>query len=440
MNRQNHDVKKAIDQIDVPHEKLDQTIASAIQKANVNNKKPKRKYFPTIAAASFATFLLLGSAFVSPTMAKVLSSVPVLDSVFEFAGDRGLVIASLRGLSEEIEQTVTDKGISLTIKDVYYDGTRLSVSYIQESPHPKDHLGEFQLKVDGKEINFSDSRTGKLLSDTQYAGILNIDPVENLPDSFDLHMALNEIGDVAGSWDFEIPVTLSDEDVQTIQVNKKLVYQDTEMTVKDVKIGLAGIKLSVSITSPEAIDPTMVGDHILHFNLLNDTGEALTHLDSHGSGIVENGQNVMNMEYRYAPLEDASETLTVSPYLVPVNKGQSARIEHSLQTDQLPLTIDQGKMGKIIVQDLQYEEEKMLLYFDVASDFTYDGHFQFNTLWLEDAKGHNLAITGYPERVIGNTYVQEFKKTSKNEPLTLVSFEMPYLEVLKKLEVEIPLM
>lgn len=439
MNNEKHDVKKAIDQIDVPHDKLDQSIANAIKKGKVNNIKQRRRVWPSITAASFAAFILLSSAYVSPTMARVLSSVPVLDSVFEFAGDRGLVIASQRGLSNEIEQTVTDEGVSLTIKDVYYDGTRLSISYIQESAHPKDHLGEFQLKADGQVINFSDSRTGKLLSETQFAGVMNIAPVEELPDSFELSMSLKEVGNVAGTWDFEVPVVLSDEDVKTIPVNKKLVYQDTEMTVKEVKIGAAGIKLSVSVTSPDEIDPNMVGDHLLNLNLLSDQGIALTQLDVYGAGNMVNGQNVINMEYRYEPLEYASESLTVSPYLVPVNTGQPVRIEHSLQSDQLPLTIDQGEMGKIIVQDLQYEDEKMLLYFEVDSDFTYDGHFQFNTLWLEDEKGNNLAITGYPERVEGNTYVQEFKKTSKVEQLTLVSFEMPYLEMLNELELEIPL-
>ncbi|WP_301108588.1 DUF4179 domain-containing protein [Sporosarcina sp.] len=439
MNNEKHDIKKAIDQIDVPHDKLDQSITSAMKAAKTKNKKPRRKIWPSATAASFAACMLLGSAFVSPTMARVLSSVPVLDSVFEFAGDKGLVIASQKGLSNEVEQTVTDQGISLTIKDVYYDGTRLSISYIQESPHPKDHLGEFQLKADGQVINFSDSRTGKLLTETQFAGVMNIAPVEELPDSFELSMSLKEVGDVAGSWDFEVPVTLSDEDVKTIEVNKKLVYQDMKMTVKEMKIGEAGIKLSVSVTSPDEIDPNMVGDDMLNLNLLNDQGFALTQLDVYGSGSIVNGQHVMNMEYRYEPLEYASETLTVSPYLVPVNTGQSARIEHSLQSDQLPLTIDQGKMGNIIVQDLQYDDEKMLLYFEVDSDFTYDGHFQFNTLWLEDEKGNNLAITGYPERVEGNTYVQEFKKVSKGEQLTLVTFEMPYLDVLNELNVKIPL-
>jgi Domain of unknown function (DUF4179) len=142
--------------------------------------------YPVIGVASLATCVLIGSAFVSPAMAKVLSSIPVLNSVFEFVGDRGLEIASQKGLSEKIEQTDTDQNISITMKNIFFDGTRLSTSYVQEFPNKRDELGELRLKVDGKEINFADSRTGEFLSDNQYAGIIKIEPTEELPDSFDL--------------------------------------------------------------------------------------------------------------------------------------------------------------------------------------------------------------------------------------------------------------
>lgn len=441
MNKQLHDIKKAIDKIEVPHDKLNQAIHAGVKQAKTNGKTTRRKFYPMLVAVAATTFLTISSAFVSPTMAKVLSSVPVLDSVFEVAGDMGLVIASKRGLSEGIGQTVTDQGIGLTIQDVYYDGTRLSVGYVQEFTGERGRLGELQLKVNGKEINFGDGRTGKPLSDTQYAGVIDIAPVGELPDSFDLQIGLNEIGDVQGAWNFKIPVSKAKEDARTIESNQTVTYQDQTISINNVKIGAAGIKLSLTLTSPDEMSLQMIDDHLLQFNLLNDKGDALTMLDSRGTGLMENGKHVMNMEVRYEPLQEDSETLTVSPFLVPVDTGAPEKVENVLQPDQLPMSIDQGDMGSIIIKDIQYEKNQTLLTFETASDFPYDGHFQYNTLWLEDAKGNNLAnnTQGYPERIQSNTYVQEFQKVKPNEPLTLVTFEMPYLKVLKDLEVAIPL-
>lgn len=192
MNNQIPDIKETIEKIEVPFDKLDKTIDVAIKRAKTKHKKPKRKLYPFIGVASLAICVLIGSAFVSPAMAKVLSSIPVLNSVFEFVGDRGLEIASQKGLSEKIEKTVTDKNISLTMKDIFFDGTRLSISYIQESPNKWEDLGELELKVNGKEINFGDGRTGEFLSDNQYAGVINIEPTEELPDSFDLSIGLKQ--------------------------------------------------------------------------------------------------------------------------------------------------------------------------------------------------------------------------------------------------------
>jgi hypothetical protein len=130
------------------------------------------------------------------------------------------------------------------------------------------------------------------------------------------------------------------------------------------------------------------------------------------------------MEYRFSPLEESTEFLSVSPFLLPIINEQPSRIEQSLQID-----------------DVKYQDDKTLLYFEVISDFPYDGHFQFNNLWLEDNAGNNLTSDskGDSERIKQNTYVQKFKRKNKNEPLKMVTFKMPNLEVLKEMEIKIPL-
>lgn len=438
MNNQLPNVKKTIEKIEVPHDKLDQKIDAAIKRGRAKRIKPKKKFSRIIGVASLAACVVVSSAFVSPTAAKVLSSIPLLNSIFEFAGDRGLEIASQKGLSKKIDQTVVDKDISLTIQDVFYDGTRLSISYLQDS---QDMLGELTLKVNGKEINFGDGRTGEKLPNDQYVGVINIRPTEELPKSFKLSIGVKEIGNVKGEWDFTIPVETSDEEVTTINPMETIVFKDTTFTVKSVKIGPAGIKLSVDVAKPSGEDLFNIEDGLFEMNLLTDSGESLTHMDGSGSGEDEGGKSVMHMEYRFAPLEESTEFLTVSPYLIHLSPEERSRIEQPLRLDELPITLDQGEMGKIIVTDIKYEEDKTLLYFQVESDFPYDGHFNLNGLWIEDAAGNELTgdAKGYPDRIAPNMYVQEFQRISESEPLTVVTREMLRIEVAEELQVKIPI-
>lgn len=437
MNNDFPEVKKTIEKIEVPYDKLDQTIDTAIKKGKDKRVIPKKRFPRVVAVASLAVCVVISSAFVSPAAAKMLSSIPLLNSVFEFAGDRGLQIASQRGLSKKIDQTVVDQNISLTIQDVFYDGTRLSISYVQETV---GMLGELTLKVDGKEINFGDGRTGEKLPNDQYAGVLNIHTTEELPESFKLSIGVKEIGDVKGEWNFDVPVEASVEEIKTISPMKTMVFGDTTITVKSVHIGPAGVKLLVDVTRPRE---EMLGTEgsLFEMNVLTDQGESLTHMSGSGSGDEEDGKSVMHMEYRYAPLEEGTEFLTVSPYFIHITSEDRLRIEQPLQRSELPITLDQGEMGKIIVTDVQYEADKTLLHFTVESDFPYDGHLNLNGLWIEDVAGNDLTSNakGYPERIAPNMYVQEFQPTSESTPLTVVTLEMLRLEVVEELQVKIPM-
>jgi Family of unknown function (DUF5643)/Domain of unknown function (DUF4179) len=442
MNNQIPDIKETIEKIEVPIDKLDKIIDVAIDRAKTKHKKPKRKLYPLIGVASLATCMLIGSAFVSPAMAKVLSSIPVLNSVFDFAGDKGLKIASEKGLSNDINRTVIDQNVSLTVKDIFYDGTRLSIGYVQKSTVEIDELELPDVKINGQKINFSASTTGEYMSDNEYAGIINIDPTEELPSEFNLSLAFYKVGNINGEWLFEIPVEKSKENVKTYLPMKIKSFNETNITVKSIKMGPAGIKLSVEVSSPIGTDPLIIDGQSLQFNLLNDKGEALASLGGSGSGEDIDGKSVIDMEYRYDPLEKGSKYLTVSPYLIPEPDGEiPPRVAKQLRLNELPFTLDQGEIGEIIITDVKYQTDKTLLYFKVNSNFPFDDHFNLNRVWIEDKNGTDLTDDkkSFPNRVKQNTYVQEFQHINENEPLKVVTFKMPNLEVLKKMEIKIPL-
>jgi hypothetical protein len=76
-------VKKEVDKIQIPDDKLEQRILLAIKNGKRNKRRIGKKVFYFSSAAILLLGLLVGSAFVSPAMANVMSKIPYLGSIFQ---------------------------------------------------------------------------------------------------------------------------------------------------------------------------------------------------------------------------------------------------------------------------------------------------------------------------------------------------------------------
>lgn len=102
------------------------------------------------AAAAAAIIGLMGSAYVSPVMAKSLKAWPVVGSIFEMTDDLGLQTADVRGLAAEPGVKVTHDGITLGIPQVMYDGIRLSLAVQREGRELPGGLSEVNRTGEGE--------------------------------------------------------------------------------------------------------------------------------------------------------------------------------------------------------------------------------------------------------------------------------------------------
>lgn len=75
-----NNVKKEVDKIKIPEEKLERVIESAVIKGK---KSPVRKVIYCSCAAVILFALFISSAFVSPTMAKIVNKVPYLNQIIK---------------------------------------------------------------------------------------------------------------------------------------------------------------------------------------------------------------------------------------------------------------------------------------------------------------------------------------------------------------------
>lgn len=93
-----NDVKKELENIRIPEDKLNHAIEMAMIKGRKKQKGWVKKWFYASSAAVLIIGLLVGSALVSPAMANVVAKIPYLGSIFEFKGDIVIEISEeLRG-------------------------------------------------------------------------------------------------------------------------------------------------------------------------------------------------------------------------------------------------------------------------------------------------------------------------------------------------------
>ncbi|WP_010676668.1 DUF4179 domain-containing protein [Bacillus timonensis] len=426
---------RELENIPVPIEKLDSIIQQTI--SETRKQKPKRKKFvlTTIGTVAAGFFLFIGSATLSPAMAKVASEIPLVGTFFNESNDEGLQIAGRSGLTQVIDQQSKDNGVTLTMNEIFYDGTRLTFGLTHEALIAIGNIERPTILVNGKEINFSTSSSGKFITPSKYESVMNVTPTEDLPEEFEMKVIIDAVGLIPGNWEFEFPVKQSNE-VTVIRPNKSQVIYDAEVTVESVKLGPAGTDLAIQIKSDPnntKIDPYMD----LEFAMIDDQGRGLRMLTGSGYGDTINGIEVANHRYLYSPVKEGAKSLTILPYKIP--SGEGAYKELSVSLNELPVEMDQGDVGKITVTDVEYRDDKTIVYFEVDSDFPFDDNLTRNRTWVESEDGKDLSIQDNPfaKRVKGNLFKQEFKATNKKD-IVFKAYQIPNPSMFEPFKITLP--
>lgn len=429
------DLKKEMDKIPVPTRQLDSIITKTINENRVKQSKKKIAFY-SLSAAVLVFGLFLGSAIKFPAMAKVASQIPIIGSFFNDVNDEGLKIAGKEGLTQVIEQTSRDNGITLTMNEIFYDGTRLTLGYTQESLFAFGHLERPNIEVNGKNINFSASYSGDFVTPQKYKGIIDINPTEELPEEFEMKITIDAVGFIPGKWQFEFPVKQSNE-VTVIRPEEVKVIEQAKVQITSLKIGPAGTNLAVKVTMNE--ENNQFDPHMLNFYVIDENGNILDDISQNGSGETKNGRVEVDLEALYIPLKEGIKRVKIVPYTVPMTEERNEQVSMSIDEQSLPFVLDQGDFGKVVITDITYLEDRTVVYFDVQSDVIIDNKLSRNPIWLEDEEGNHLMLKDkpFPERIEGNHFKQEFP-TGKKDGLLLKTYKLPKPIMYEPFEIEIP--
>lgn len=337
MTEKIHSFKKEIDKINVPTEKLDEIILNTVQETSVKRPK-KRKLLYSTSAAVLAFGLLLGSATVSPAMANVVSHIPLIGTVFTESGDRGLAQVSELGLTNVIGESQTVGDTTITIDEIFYGDTRFTIGFSLESKEP---LGEFYLSagpdftVNGKGLSYAGSYGETEMSPTYRTGIVEIDAVDELPESFEL--GLSFYGEDGKEWAFDIPVELQ-TDAQFVEVNHQDKVEDMELMVTDVKLSPAGVVVSFRTVAEEHD----LVDSYIDFKVIDENGNELGAHSGGSHGEIIDGKEYVSGNRLFDPIDSDVEKLTITPYVSYPTDGGGVSIDENGKETPIEFTPREG--------------------------------------------------------------------------------------------------
>ncbi|MGC5327440.1 DUF4179 domain-containing protein [Brevibacillus sp. SYSU BS000544] len=270
-----------------------------------------RKLGVLITATAVSLGLVIGVGVTSPSFADTLKQIPLIQTVFDIAGDDGLKRAQEKGLVTDVQKVATDKDITVTITEVFYDGAQISVGYILESPDKLPDLVRLtkEIKINGiLPESWGAGGSSHRLDDHRTVGVINFKTSDDLPGQLTFDLSITEIGDQKGEWFFSFPVVKNDT------TNKQLMPMITK-TYEDTTVVLEKITFTVNSTElvGQLIQPPKRSDSTV-FELLDEKGNQIGLLSSFAEEREADGeQETIHWKAIYQPVKELPKTLTVRP-------------------------------------------------------------------------------------------------------------------------------
>lgn len=155
---------ESIDNINVPIEKLIEREKTAILHAKKKRKvgsKTKRSFL----VACGLCMSLLGSGFVFTGMAEALSNIPLIGPIYKEFRDIASTKIERDQLATVIGKQDSRNGLTMTVKEAAYDGTRLMVSVVYTGDKvlslQEGSVGISSLTINGQPVKVSNGGKGQ---------------------------------------------------------------------------------------------------------------------------------------------------------------------------------------------------------------------------------------------------------------------------------------
>ncbi|UNK16285.1 DUF4179 domain-containing protein [Paenibacillus sp. N3/727] len=308
----------------------------------------------TVLVASAAAVLgagVIGTGFVSPVMADALKKIPMFGTLFEGTSEKSVQAAIEQGIVSEPNQSVTYDGITLTVANLLYDGTRLSFildregvdlpnttspyinedskiigkpdnEYIKSRKIPEKDQKKGYIKMptilaNGQKVDFSEGSFGDYPKKGN-AYIVELTKDLKLPDQFELTIQANVTG-VKETFEFKIPVNI---DNKALVLKPEASKSDGQFSYTVKQLDLSPVSTRLVLDSkgqvPNSLEQT--GDYsasMVYYEIVDDQGNVLN--PSRFEYFNSKPKTEYHIDQLFSPFDGTPKTITIKPFTLTVN-------------------------------------------------------------------------------------------------------------------------
>ncbi|EJS73139.1 MULTISPECIES: DUF4179 domain-containing protein [Bacillus] len=315
-----------INDIPIPEDRLIQREKTAVLQAKKNQYRRKNtmKYSSLVACGICVS--LLGSGFISPTMAKTLSSVPVIGSIYAQFNDIASDKIEKDELATSIERQDNHSGLTMNVKEAVYDGGRLvvTVEYKGENPISKSNeekAGFSYVTINGKEVRAaigSTSQKSKGQNTIIEQHEFTLANYGEFGDKIDVSVHGKDLFGQIGTWNVAFPLTKVESEIRKFTPNIKTLTKDNlyALIVDQVTFSSLSTRIDLTFDYPKEMEA-------------NDSWPALDYTVTDDEGRIYEGVSLQvgstglyghHIVLALPPMDNPPKSLTIEPtYLSGLN-------------------------------------------------------------------------------------------------------------------------
>lgn len=207
-----------------------------------------------ICTRVFVFFVVLGILLMIITLATCYKSatIPPKRNIFMISSDGGLNTVSSKGLTSLTNLDVRKDDIKISLKEVYYDKSRISLGLAYKGIFPYANI---VTRLYRQETLISDSQAGGITqqSSNLYFRDMTFTIPDHLPDKFDLKIVMQEQNGLKREFIFVVPVDRTTVNVNTEEFNLTKYYHGSgnrTVLVKKVVFTPASILVEFEYVKP----------------------------------------------------------------------------------------------------------------------------------------------------------------------------------------------
>lgn len=415
-----------------------------------NNKL--RRYSTTVAAALMISIGgIIGSGYISSDMARLIKQIPGTNEIYQFTSTFGWIPADEQK-SPELQSSITQEGVTITLRSLVYDGKKIYVHLEQKSNTQLFDYQAVNLSINGQPLTSStdidanlqwSENTDKNISYLSLQKELTSDILlkqsgsvgnNNLSDS-DLPQAL----------DIKVDVQLQDMQnhpfIFNVYVKRDIPQMYQLKNITKNKEGITYDRATVTATSGSTnIELQLSGVEKWRYDYYLKYGHYPASIDYI---LIDSMNNVYRTQSRkgdlsketleYDAISKENHEITLIPWTFNEEPIMKNRVV-SNSNNRYPLMIDMGQTGKVNLLNIDSTPEHYVLH--IQPEKTYQSYMVAYSLWygqLDQDRHETYPSEVMPDPEHKGQFLVYFDKNKlkTNDQLYYSINKMKYLEPMR---------